>query len=125
MIESLDAVTTALVQWGLDRAWARQQLIASNIANHATPGYAPLDLSFEAQLAPSMAVEGPGPSDRDVMAWIDEARQSTHVIQRDGSVELDREMVDLSENTLRYRALLAAVDRLGSLKSLAIQGGGR
>ena len=41
-----DSVTSALLQKALDGTWQRQRAIANNIANHETPGYKAIKVSF-------------------------------------------------------------------------------
>jgi flagellar basal-body rod protein FlgB len=124
MIGSLDAVTHAMAGLGLDMLWQRHQLIAANIANHATPGYQPLELDFDTTLS-DLAGGGGEISQEEALGRLAWARGSAHVVQREGNVELDREMVDLTSNTLHYQALLSAIERFGSIRRLAVEGGTR
>jgi flagellar basal-body rod protein FlgB len=45
-----DSITSALIQKALDGTWQRQKAISNNIANHETPGYKAVRVSFEQEL---------------------------------------------------------------------------
>lgn len=45
-----DSLTSAILQKALDGTWQRQRAIADNIANHETPGYKAIKVSFEESL---------------------------------------------------------------------------
>lgn len=45
-----DSITSAVLQRALDGTWQRQRAIAGNIANHETPGYKALKVTFEDSL---------------------------------------------------------------------------
>jgi flagellar basal-body rod protein FlgB len=42
-----DSLTTAALQRALDGTWQREKSIAANIANHETPGYKAVKVTFE------------------------------------------------------------------------------
>jgi flagellar basal-body rod protein FlgB len=42
-----DSLTTAVLQRALDGTWQREKTVAANIANHETPGYKAIKVSFE------------------------------------------------------------------------------
>jgi flagellar basal-body rod protein FlgB len=42
-----DSLTTAALQRALDGTWQREKSIAANIANHETPGYKAIKVTFE------------------------------------------------------------------------------
>lgn len=75
----------------MDLLTVRQRLVASNIANAATPGYKTVDINFEEELR-SAAASLPG---------IDEVEGLK--TKNDGNnVNIDREARLLSENALRF-----------------------
>jgi flagellar basal-body rod protein FlgB len=75
----------------MDLLTVRQRLVASNIANAATPGYKTVDINFEEELR-SAASALPG---------IDEVEGLK--TKNDGNnVSIDREARLLSENALRF-----------------------
>jgi flagellar basal-body rod protein FlgB len=123
----LGGVTTQLIGLALDAAMLRHAAIANNIANHDTPGYQARRVSFETHLSDMMArLENGGenavqPQIESLRAYLRDGSAVT--ISQNEKVELDREMVRLSENTLRYQAILKAASKQGQLFSLAINGG--
>ncbi|MDR1135016.1 MAG: flagellar basal body rod protein FlgB [Clostridiales Family XIII bacterium] len=42
-----DSLTTAVLQRAMDGTWQRQKAVAANIANHETPGYKAVKVTFE------------------------------------------------------------------------------
>jgi flagellar basal-body rod protein FlgB len=76
----------------LDLLSARQNLVASNVANVDTPGYRTLDLDFEAEFRNALGTQ---PETVEV---------SGLPVKNDGNnVNLDREARLLSENALRFQ----------------------
>ena len=129
--------TTALLQRALNLRSAQHQALSANIANADTPHYRSFEVAVEEEMR-KLRPEG---------SRVEPARtQSTHLastaaaaaerlplrpgaapafsLRADGNtVDLDRSMADLAENTLKYKTsaqLLSA--KLKSLKNV-IQGG--
>jgi flagellar basal-body rod protein FlgB len=108
----LDGLTSPIERY-MDLLSARQNLVASNIANADTPGYKTQDIDFQFEFATLTKGEHP------------------QVIQPEGlpektdgnNVNLDREARLLAEDQIRFN--LASVLVKGQLKSVqeAIQGG--
>jgi len=90
----LDRVAASLGNY-MDLLSVRQKLVASNIANAATPGYKTKDIDFQFELQSQMGQEATAPAHvREVQGL------GTH---NDGNnVSLDREARLLSENALRF-----------------------
>lgn len=92
----------------------RLELLASNIANAATPGYKARDLDFRAALAsaesghPSPAVQFRVP----VQSSLD-----------GNTVELATEQLQFAENSVQYRTTLAFLNGRISTLMAAIKGG--
>ena len=98
----------------MDLLSARQNLVASNIANADTPGYKTKDLDFQFEFMG--LVKGQHPQAIEVDGLKEKA---------DGNnVNVDREARMLAENALRFN--LASTLLRGQLKLVqeAIQGGG-
>jgi flagellar basal-body rod protein FlgB len=90
----------------MDAAVARQRVIARNVANAETPGYRAQDVRFSRDLREAMARGGPD-SLGDVAI---ETFEKDGPTKPDGnSVDLDRELSDLSGNALAYQALVTLV----------------
>ncbi len=127
-----DRATQALSA-ALDGLSLRQQAISHNVANADTPGYKAVDVSFEAQLQRALD----GQSDdrqqvartnvRHLAAPQDASSSGAQTVRRfdtslrnDGNnVDIDLEMAQLAETTLRYNALtLLASKKLGLIKNV-------
>ena len=127
MIEDLGGITSKLARLALDASLLRHQVIANNIANADTPGFAAKRVNFEEQLAKFMQINGELDDSalekefQNIKASIDEGHA---VVQSDSEkVELDREMIDLTKNVIRYRAILEALSKRGAVLKMAIKEG--
>ena len=95
-----------------DASWARNTVIANNIANDDTPGYKRKDVQFEAYLAEALG--GGDDLDGDIQnldlsalnanTYIDESTLSYRI---DGNnVDMNTESAYLAQNQIRYYTLL-------------------
>ena len=108
--------TMAVLKKSLDLRAQKQQVIAGNIANAETPGYAARKLTFEEDLrnaisSPETKVQSSNPKHFPIGASGINGVQGQIVKQRDSnplgdgnSVSLDDEMFDLAENQLLFEA---------------------
>lgn len=104
----------------LDAAALRHRTIAANLANAETPGYRRQEVSFEDAFGAALRRGGPAAAGKvEPRVTVDE----TPGARLDGNnVEAERELVDLSRNTLLYETYARAAEiKTGILKS-AIQG---
>ena len=110
-ITSTMSVTIEAARSALGASSLRQRLIADNIANAGSAEHVRMQVVFEERL--SRALEGAqSPSDVAVEPEIVPAGP------RGEKIELDKEMVDLSSNTLRYQALSRALSRYMGIAAL-------
>ena len=117
------------VEMALDARMARQQAIASNIANVNTPGFKRVDLTdnFQDQFQNAMAdiQSGKDPKFRPIP---EVGASSNHgPIKKDGNnVSMEQEIVELSKNRLEYEfAAQVMASRFSSLKrAISTNGGG-
>jgi flagellar basal-body rod protein FlgB len=101
----------------MDASALRHRVIAQNVANVNTPGYRRREVTFEADLVKALASPGPV------------AQVKPQVVVADGpervdgnTVDIDREMGDLSKNALLFQAAAQIVSsRVASLRA-AISG---
>ena len=114
---------------GLSAQRARLDLITSNIANVDTPGFIRREVQFEEALAAAMQTARRAPQRASqVISSVNMRPREDHAApaRADGNnVDIDRELVSLAGNTLRFQAaseLLAA--RVRTLR-MAIQGNRR
>lgn len=97
----------------MDAAALRHKVIAQNVANVNTPGYRRLAVEFEDELARALGTPGGA------------SRVTPKVVVADGpervdgnTVDMDREMSDLSKNGLLYQAAAQIVaSRMAALRS--------
>lgn len=122
MSQSTEAVTSAIMRVALDGAALRHQAIAANIANAATPGYQPLKVSFESQLASARQRLGGGEALQTVFADLSPSVEPT-----DGEARpaLDLQVADMAQNVVQYQALLKGWSKRMSILSAAINEGKR
>jgi flagellar basal-body rod protein FlgB len=139
-VNGLFGTTIDLLGKSMDMRIKNQTLIAGNLANAETPGYTPVELSFENQLKHAMNGKGSGNisltttdsrhisfhHDNDAIGDI----QGRIVDVSDGtpgkdgnSVELEKEMGRMAENQVLYNASIQILTvKFDELKN-AIKGG--
>ena len=122
------------LEYAMDFRLERGNMIAANLANVDTPGYTPVDLSFNEQLN-SFLDNGNPAGMRKTDAHHLGAREGAPrgeaefdyfaLPNEDGnSVDLDHEMSKLAENQLLYRAATKVYSKRMALLKYAIQEGG-
>jgi flagellar basal-body rod protein FlgB len=127
MLENIGGANSELVKLALDAAWLRQQVIANNIANVNTPGFSAKRVSFEEHLTKFLLASGQL-NEPAFAQQVDSLRKyinEGHAVEpaASGTVQLDQEMIHLTENVLRYQALLDALAKRGSIIRMAINEG--
>ena len=123
-----------LLKKTLDLRSANQRVIAANIANADTPGYAPARFEFEQELQQAIHGKGLstathpdhipiGASDLDsVTGTITKVQDTTGIGDQNG-VNVDQEMLNLSKNELIYETAAQLLKKKLSLLSYVVQGG--
>jgi len=99
----------------LDVAALRQQVIANNISNVNTPGYAPSKVEFEAELKKCMEAKDDDSwqvvcdiEDKDLGVKGTPTNENAivpSVIKSGAQVDINQEMVDLAKNQIIFEAL--------------------
>lgn len=91
----------------------RNEILASNIANAATPNYKARDVDFDAELARSMNVGPIGSTNKrhinvasNSLPGKVQYRQSLNPSMDGNTVELAVEQMEFAENTTRYQTTL-------------------
>jgi len=114
-----------IIDMALDYRAARQDMIASNIANADTPFYRPRDISFEDTLRAKKPEAFKDNSSKlalaqtdDVHIELQETRDSSkpimffrdgHMAKNDGnSVDIDVETTEMSKNSIMFNALISS-----------------
>jgi len=120
--------TATLVKDALNYRSARQDMIASNIANADTPNYKPRDISFEQALIAKKNDILKENSHQLKMAQTDGAHlqakeevasykptlfyRDGHMARNDGnSVDIDVETTEMSKNSIMFNALVSALKK--------------
>jgi len=110
----------------LDWTAKRQQMLSANITNIDTPGYRTRDVSFSEQLQfvqlNTTNSKHIGPAITDPR--MEEFEVEGNVKLNDNSVNLDREMSEMTRNAFQYVALIQFVSqKLKTLRSAINEGG--
>jgi flagellar basal-body rod protein FlgB len=116
---ALTGLTGSLVRMALDGVSMRQLVTANNIANANTPGYAPMRVDFEQQLAGAMR-------DGGLRGRPDPGRLAASVAADatpGAKVQLDTEAAQMAQDVLHYQALLRALREQMDLLQTAINDG--
>jgi len=111
--------TLKILSYALDGLATRQKTIANNVANVDTPGYKAQRVDFESQLQAAIDHNNPkggiplettnakhmGFTPTGNIDGIRITQQSSTVRNDENNVDIDAEMTNLAETTLRYQAL--------------------
>ena len=118
-------ITTAVIGKSLDACGMRHRIIADNIANVETPGFTRSDVAFESRLKQALETATGDDAFEQVDALQPEVEPDALSPARpDGNnVLIDKEMTDLTKNTLRYEALVQLMNLKGAQVRSAINGG--
>ncbi|WP_258359730.1 flagellar basal body rod protein FlgB [Moorella sulfitireducens (nom. illeg.)] len=101
-----------VLEKALDTAALRQRVIAHNVANVNTPGYKRYDVTFEEKLGRALGLEESVALYRTNPAHLpatgldlspEIVQDNSTTMRQDGNnVDIDREMVDLAQNSLNF-----------------------
>ena len=110
--------TLELLSRTLDACALRQAVYSANIANADTPGYQPLEVSFEAELQKAAQVTSG-------VEWADQTQllktiEPAVVPAAMDTVHLDQQMALMAKNALHYEQLLGAFQHSMSLLRMAV-----
>lgn len=128
--------TTQALATSVNMRLLRHNIISSNVANAETPGYHAKKLDFEEALARALDIDGlRSMSTSDGNHYSVGGRGLANVgpeiydnpdgaINNDGNtVDLEREMSALAENTIMYKAAIQLINKkLASLRYAATEG---
>ena len=110
----------------MDWTAKRQQMLSANIANIDTPGFRTRDVSFADQLERLQlnATNGKHLTSLGKDPRMEEYEVKGTVKYNDNTVDLDREMSELTKNGLQYVALVQFVSqKLKTIRSAINEGG--
>jgi flagellar basal-body rod protein FlgB len=134
---SLFDKTTHALGASLNFRLQRQNLIGANIANAETPGYHAQKLDFEGALSRALELDGANAMAATHSQHQPMTRGNIEKVRADiydnpeiptnndkNTVDLEREMADLAENTILYRTATELMrKKLGAMKYAASDGG--
>jgi flagellar basal-body rod protein FlgB len=103
----------------LDATVARQRAVAKNLANVDTPGYRAKDVRFSRDLGDALA-KGGGEGLGGIE--IETVEREGPVNENGNTVDLDREIAELSGNALAYQTLITLVSMKTNQARSAIAG---
>ena len=126
MADIFDKTTRALGA-SLSLRQTRNNVISSNIANAETPNYQAKKMDFENALARALDVEDLGGVAANAIGRVGaEIYENPDVsVNNDGNtVDMDKEMASLAENSLMYKAAISLINKkMATLKYAATDGG--
>lgn len=118
-----DLASTTLSK-GLDGAGVRHRVIANNIANVETPGYVRSEVSFEDQLKQALQSSDTRVAERNLENAEPkvQADYSQPVGPNGNNVSIDKEMADLTKNSLQYETMIQLMNMKISMLQTAVSG---
>ncbi|MGD9705407.1 MAG: flagellar basal body rod protein FlgB [Acidimicrobiia bacterium] len=115
-IGAISDVVTSALGVAMNGLQTRQQAISSNLANVETPGYLAREVKFEDSLR--AAISGGDPTSTGIQ--VDQSLAATRI--NGNNVNIDFEVLASSENVLRQRLVVQALNNKYSLLRTAITG---
>lgn len=129
MIEDISGVTPKLVVSALDALLLKHEVTAHNIANVSTKNYSAQRVSFDQYVA-NFSLSASNSSEKEALtaeiSSINEMLSNkTDLIYSTGEdVQIDKEVIQLTETVLKYRALLEANSKRSEIIGMAVRGRG-
>lgn len=128
MLDSLQGVTSTLVQVALDGLAQQQRVLANNIANANSVGFSAKRFDFEnaLQAAARGGLDDSASAAKTRLLQVGQAIEAGDYIHAasNPTVQLDLEMAQMNETVLKYQALIQGLNQSGSLVQMAISGDG-
>jgi flagellar basal-body rod protein FlgB len=129
--------TTRALSASLQLRQLRNNVISSNVANAETPGFQAKKVDFEDALARALDLEGQGqlegaqpehyPTGPGAISRVkaDVYENPDVSVNNDGNtVDMEKEMTDLAENSIMYKAAIQLINKkMAALKYAATDGG--
>jgi flagellar basal-body rod protein FlgB len=120
-------LTTDTLAKCLDAVGFKHRVIADNIANVETPGFKRSEVNFEGQLRSALSSGSEETAEARIRTIQAQAQVDYSSPSRpDGNnVSIDREMAEMTKNTLQYESLVQLMELKGSMIRSAITEGRR
>jgi flagellar basal-body rod protein FlgB len=137
-VEITGSKNDRLLQAALEGLSTRQRAIADNVANVDTPQFKASRVSFETEMKKAIgdidnplpmfkvkdAVQGPGDAPTEIKPTV--TPESATSRRNDGNnVDVDREMLDLTDTNMRFNAVISTVSSKLQILRYAINDGKR
>jgi flagellar basal-body rod protein FlgB len=129
MGDFLNNTSMELLEKKLDAVWLRQQVISSNIANAATPGYKSKSLEFESILDRQLSVTDG--NDRSIQDALDKVQpkiveqEGTSAREDGNNVDEDKESVEMARSLIEYNYLVSSLNsQINRMKYVITEGRG-
>ena len=116
----------ALTAKALDLLSLRQGVIQSNIANMETPGYKAKDVNFSDVMKKAVTQQGElaQTNNKHIAASAGSSVKAGKIVQGNSPVDIDEEMLKLSENQLMYQITTRIISKkFEGLKYIIDEGG--
>lgn len=120
MIHKLGNKNFTLLGKMLSLTSARHRTIAQNVANVNTPNYRRREFKFDTALSQAMG-KGTANAYEGIQGWVDRPN-NTPVRNNGNNVDIDLEMLNLSENSMSYDIYAQLYSRKSSMVKSAIKG---
>ncbi len=127
-MDIIGGITSFLVHSALDALSQRHNVISNNIANANTPGFSPQKLEFEHHLQRFLSISKHADAEGKMIKYFNQFESDLlngRMIKmtKEDVVELDIEMARLTDNLLRYQALLEGMSKRTAVLKMAINDG--
>ena len=122
-----DKTTDALAA-SLSLRSVKNSVTSGNIANAETPGYKAKRVDFEDQLQRALDLEGVGDVDTKSISRVKADvydNPEGNLTNDQNSVDLEKEMANLQENTILYKAAVQLMNKKLAAMRYAVTEGGR
>lgn len=129
MIEDISGVTPKLVVSALDALLLQHEVIAHNIANVSTENYSTQRVAFDEYVSNFSLSASNSDEKQALSSEVDSinnllSNKEDLVYSTGEEVEIDKEIIQLTETVLKYRALLEANSKRGEILAMAVRGRG-
>jgi flagellar basal-body rod protein FlgB len=120
----IENVTKIMLDKALDVLAMEQSVIANNVANVSTERYSPMHLSFENIMSEVHDLLNAGLVNEEFKSQVRNIDIQEQIsVDHLSRVALDDQMVALTQNSIRYQAVISARNQISDLMGIAIKGG--
>jgi len=121
MIDALSSDTISLVKLALDVAQQNQKILANNIANINAKNFEPLKMDFAAIFDGHLELLSKNGDVEGIDAVRKEVASGDFVEKTIDKPTIESQVVSMTDNVVRYKALINAVNARGDIMNMAIK----